>query len=125
MPSGVMCYVDLTGFLHRLAYMPGPQGMDPRFLQAPHPDWVTLGSDYTTREQRPRDHGGELLELLSKTLQAEARRVVQAQLGQCQQTDCSPRHLRAFYASARPAEPSRPTGGLRFLCLPPTGFVRS
>jgi 5'-3' exonuclease len=59
LPPGVTCYVDLTGFLHRLAYMPGPQGMDPRQVTSKvtgEPTWGVVGTFNqlnTLAKQRP------------------------------------------------------------------------
>ena len=45
--SGVICYVDLTGFLHRLAYMPGPHGLKPQEVtsrKTGEPTWGIVGT---------------------------------------------------------------------------------
>ena len=47
MPPGSICYIDLTGFLHRLAYMPGPRGLDPRQVTSKvtgEPTWGLVGT---------------------------------------------------------------------------------
>ena len=59
LPPGVTCYVDLTGFLHRLAYMPGPHGLDPRQVTSKvtgEPTWGVVGTFNqlnTLAKQRP------------------------------------------------------------------------
>ena len=45
--AGVTCYVDLTGFLHRLAYMPGPHGINPQQVTSKvtgEPTWGIVGT---------------------------------------------------------------------------------
>jgi 5'-3' exonuclease len=47
LPPGSICYIDLTGFLHRLAYMPGPRGLDPRQVTSKvtgEPTWGLVGT---------------------------------------------------------------------------------
>lgn len=59
MPPGSTCYIDLTGFLHRLAYMPGPRGLDPRQVTSRvtgEPTWGIVGAFNqlnTLAKQRP------------------------------------------------------------------------
>ena len=59
LPPGVTCYVDLTGFLHRLAYRPGPHGLDPRQVTSKvtgEPTWGVVGTFNqlnTLAKQRP------------------------------------------------------------------------
>lgn len=58
-PPGVTCYVDLTGFLHRLAYMPGPHGLNPQQVTSRitgEPTWGIVGTFnqlHTLAKQRP------------------------------------------------------------------------
>lgn len=47
LPPNSTCLVDLTGFVHRLAYMPGPRGMDPRTVTSRvtgEPTWGLVGA---------------------------------------------------------------------------------
>jgi len=47
LPPESVCLVDLTGFLHRLAYMPGPRGMDPTKVTSKktgEPTWGLVGT---------------------------------------------------------------------------------
>lgn len=47
LPPGSTCLIDLTGFLHRLAYMPGPHGMDPTKVTSKktgEPTWGLVGT---------------------------------------------------------------------------------
>jgi 5'-3' exonuclease len=47
LPPASTCIVDLTGFLHRLAYMPGPRGMNPRMVTSRNtgePTWGIVGA---------------------------------------------------------------------------------
>lgn len=47
LPLGVTCYIDLTGFLHRLAYMPGPRGLNPQQVTSKitgEPTWGLVGT---------------------------------------------------------------------------------
>lgn len=47
LPENCTCVVDLTGFLHRLANMPGPRGMDPRKVTSRitnEPTWGIVGA---------------------------------------------------------------------------------
>ena len=47
LPANCTCLVDLTGFLHRLANMPGPRGMDPRKVTSRitnEPTWGIVGA---------------------------------------------------------------------------------
>lgn len=47
LPAGSVCLIDLTGFLHRLAYMPGPHGMDPTKVTSKktgEPTWGVVGT---------------------------------------------------------------------------------
>lgn len=59
LPPGSTCYIDLTGFLHRLAYMPGPRGLDPRQVTSRvtgEPTWGLVGTFNqlsTLAKQRP------------------------------------------------------------------------
>lgn len=59
LPPGSTCYVDLTGFLHRLANMPGPRGLDPRKIVSQitgEPTWGLVGvfhQLHTLATQRP------------------------------------------------------------------------
>lgn len=56
---GATCYVDLTGFLHRLAYMPGPRGLNPQQVTSKitgEPTWGLVGTFNqlnTLAKQRP------------------------------------------------------------------------
>jgi 5'-3' exonuclease len=58
-PPGVTCYVDLTGFLHRLAYMHGPHGLNPQQVTSRitgEPTWGIVGTFnqlHTLAKQRP------------------------------------------------------------------------
>ena len=58
-PPGVTCYVDLTGFLHRLSYMPGPHGLNPQQVTSKltgEPTWGIVGTFNqlnTLAKQRP------------------------------------------------------------------------
>jgi len=58
-PPGATCYVDLTGFFHRLAYMPGPHGMNPKQVISKvsgEPTWGVVGTFNqlnTLAKQRP------------------------------------------------------------------------
>lgn len=59
LPPGSTCYVDLTGFLHRLAYMPGPRGLNPQQVTSKitgEPTWGLVGTFNqlnTLAKQRP------------------------------------------------------------------------
>lgn len=59
LPPDSTCYIDLTGFLHRLAYMPGPRGLDPRQVTSRvtgEPTWGLVGTFNqlsTLAKQRP------------------------------------------------------------------------
>lgn len=59
LPPGSTCYIDLTGFLHRLAYMPGPRGMNPQQVTSKitgEPTWGLVGTFNqlnTLAKQRP------------------------------------------------------------------------
>lgn len=47
LPPGSTCYIDLTGFLHRLAYMPGPRGLNPQQVTSQitgEPTWGLVGT---------------------------------------------------------------------------------
>ena len=47
LPPNSTCVVDLTGFVHRLAYMPGPKGLNPRFITSKttgEPTWGIVGT---------------------------------------------------------------------------------
>jgi 5'-3' exonuclease len=47
LPPGSTCLIDLTGFLHRLAYMPGPHGIDPIKVTSKktgEPTWGLVGT---------------------------------------------------------------------------------
>ena len=59
LPPGSTCYIDLTGFLHRLAYMPGPRGLNPQQVTSKitgEPTWGLVGTFNqlnTLAKQRP------------------------------------------------------------------------
>lgn len=59
LPPDSTCYIDLTGFLHRLAYMSGPHGLDPRQVTSKvtgEPTWGIVGTFNqlnTLAKQRP------------------------------------------------------------------------
>ncbi len=59
LPPGSTCFVDLTGFLHRLAYMPGPRGLNPQHVTSKitgEPTWGLVGTFNqlnTLAKQRP------------------------------------------------------------------------
>ncbi len=59
LPPGSTCYIDLTGFLHRLAYMPGPRGLNPQQVTSKvtgEPTWGLVGTFnqlHTLAKQRP------------------------------------------------------------------------
>jgi 5'-3' exonuclease len=47
LPPSSTCLVDLTGFIHRLAYTPGPHGLDPRTITSKktgEPTWGLVGA---------------------------------------------------------------------------------
>lgn len=47
LPPDCTCYIDLTGFLHRLAYMPGPHGLNPQLVTSKRtgePTWGLVGT---------------------------------------------------------------------------------
>jgi 5'-3' exonuclease len=47
LPPECTCYIDLTGFLHRLAYMPGPHGLNPQQVTSKRtgePTWGLVGT---------------------------------------------------------------------------------
>jgi len=47
LPPSSTCLVDLTGFVHRLAYMPGPHGMNPKAVtsrKTGEPTWGVVGA---------------------------------------------------------------------------------
>lgn len=59
LPPGSTCYIDLTGFLHRLAYTPGPRGLNPQQVTSKitgEPTWGLVGTFNqlsTLAKQRP------------------------------------------------------------------------
>jgi 5'-3' exonuclease len=59
LPPGSTCFIDLTGFLHRLAYMPGPRGLNPQQVTSKvtgEPTWGLVGTFNqlnTLAKQRP------------------------------------------------------------------------
>lgn len=58
-PPGSTCFIDLTGFLHRLAYMPGPRGIKPAEVtsrKTGEPTWGIVGTFnqlHTLAKQQP------------------------------------------------------------------------
>lgn len=59
LPPGSICYIDLTAFLHRLAYTPGPRGLNPQQVTSKitgEPTWGLVGTFNqlnTLAKQRP------------------------------------------------------------------------